>query len=60
VEVGVALGVLLEDLADDGDGVGVDAQDDGRERLALLENEAVVAQRVCCLEEGLDALRLGI
>ena len=40
--MGVALGVLLEDLADDGDGVGVDTQDDGCERLALLEDKAVV------------------
>jgi hypothetical protein len=60
VELGVALGVLLEDLGDDGDGVLVDAQHDGCEWLALFEDEAVVAQGVSCLEKGLEPLGLGI
>jgi hypothetical protein len=42
VELGVGLGVLLEDFGDDEDGVCVDTEDDGGEGLALLEDETVV------------------
>lgn len=60
VELRVALGILLEDLADNGYWVGMNAEHHGREGLSLLENEAVVPKGVCCPEQGLDPLRLSI
>lgn len=60
VEVGVAFGVLFENLFDDGDGVGVDAEDHRSKRLALFEDQAVLAQSVGGLEEGFDFLCLRV
>ena len=53
---GVAFGVLLENLADDGDGILMHTQYDWCEGFALLKYQAVFAQKVGCLKQRLDLL----
>lgn len=47
----IALGILLEDLADDRDRVGVNAENDWSEGFPLLQDESIFAQRMGCLEK---------
>jgi hypothetical protein len=49
---GVALRILLENFADYGDRILVDTQENWRERLSLLEDEPVVAERMGCFQES--------
>lgn len=54
VEAGIGLRILIKDFFDDGDGVRMQSENHGTERLALSQNKSVIAESMRGLEKGLN------